>query len=118
MKKINDTESLLEILLTGVQQGSILGQILFNIFLNDLFLFIKEAKLANFADDNTIYTESRDIDTLLKLLEEESKTAINWFKENEMIVNPNKFQAMVVGRGKEIQNEYTLNINDEKIKNL
>ena len=58
--KINDTESFFQILLSGVNHGSILGPILFNLFINDLFFFIKEAELANFADDNTIYVGSKD----------------------------------------------------------
>ena len=47
--KINYTESLFKILLSGVLQASILCPILLNIFINDLL--INEAKLANFADD-------------------------------------------------------------------
>ena len=57
--KINDTESFFQILLSGVPQGSILGSILFNLFINALFFFIKDAELANFADDNAIYDSSK-----------------------------------------------------------
>ena len=53
--KINDTENLFKILLSGVPQGSILGLILFNIFINGLLFFINQAKLINFTDDNRSY---------------------------------------------------------------
>ena len=85
--KINDTESFFQILLSAVPQGSILGPILFNLFINDLFFFIKEAELANFADDNIIYVDSKDLTELLVILQKECETAINWFKTNNMIIS-------------------------------
>ena len=108
--KINDTESFFQILLSAVPQGSILGPILFNLFMNDLFFFVKEAELANFADDNTIYLGSKDLTELLEILRKECETAINWFKTNNMIVNSDKFQSMIVSSQKD-QSKSVLNIN-------
>ena len=65
--KINDAGNIFKILLLGVPQRSILGPILFNIFINDLFLFINKAKLANFADDNTIYANCAEMETLIDI---------------------------------------------------
>ena len=112
--KINDTESIFQILLSGVPQGSILGPILFNIFINDLFLFINEVELAHFADDNTIYTTKKNVEDLIKVLEKESKSAIDWFEINDMIVNTDKFQAMILSSDKK-ENKYDLKINDSII---
>ena len=82
----------------GVPQGSILGPLLFNIFLNDLFFFIKDIYLANYADDNTTYATNKDISILLKTLEEETSILLNWFTNNEMKPNTDKCHLIVANR--------------------
>ena len=61
---------------------TILGPLLFNIFINGVFCFIKDAQLLNFAHDNTIATFSDSFDYLIADLQKESENAIDWFRLN------------------------------------
>ena len=80
----------------GVPQGSILGPLLFNIFLNDMFYSIKEVKIANYADDNTTYSTDKDMTDLLGKLENETSILLEWFKVNEMKSNEDKCHLLFV----------------------
>ena len=84
-------------IILGVPQGSILGPILFNIFINDLFLLNLESQICNFADDNTLYSCDISLDKLIQKLHKDSISIIKWFRYNEMVVNPEKFQIMFLG---------------------
>ena len=95
--KIGNIFSDFLLLITGVPQGSILGPLLFNIFLNDIFEFVEEASLCNFADDNTLFAHAKRLHQVLQTLELETVNLIEWFRVNSIAANPGKFQLMLLG---------------------
>ena len=96
--KLGNFKSNFQSILKGVPQGSILGPVLFNIFINDIFHFIKNCKLYNYADDNTVSHTDTDLKRLIDELVEDSTRLIQWFADNQMKANPGKFQAIAVGK--------------------
>ena len=96
--RLGSHTSTLEKIMTGVPQGSILGPLLFNVFINDIFYFVKQAVICNCADDNTLSFIHNNLVVLKKILEEGSCILIDWFFKNFMKANPTKFQAICIGK--------------------
>ena len=114
--KISSSRSQWKPLDKGVPQGSILGPILFNVFLNDIFYFIEKCCLLNYADDNTLVFCDASLDNLVTTLSNDSNTAVKWFHDNGMQANPEKFQAMISHR--HIRTFKSVIINDISIEPL
>ena len=93
--KINSTYSSWEEILFGVPQGSILGPLLFNIFLCDLFYMMSDTDFASYADDNTPYVSADTIDEVIKRLETVSVNLFKWVADNQMKANQDKCHLIV-----------------------
>lgn len=76
---------------------------------------INNSELHNFADDNTITCTSDSLADLVTSLELESNKATEWFKINNMIVNPEKFQAIIIDRKGQSNNPTKLVIDGKEI---
>ena len=92
------------------QRTKVNGPLLFNICINDMFYFITDTKIANYADDNTLYSVKENIDDLLKTLENETYLILDWFRMNEMKPNDDKCHLIVCN-----QDKFSVTFGNEKI---
>ena len=94
--KVNSTFSSWTELTKGVPQGSVLGPLLFNIYLNDLFFELDDS-VCNFADDTTSFVCDKSLEAVLHKLENNTDNAIQWFQNNQMKMNPDKCNLLIAG---------------------
>ena len=96
--KVNGSFSSWKEMKLGAPQGSVLGPLLFDIFINDIFLLLNETEINNYADDTRIYC---------------SLALSNWFAENFMKLNEEKCYLLVFG---EKDTEISRNVGHSVIK--
>ena len=115
--KINDTYSSWSEILFGVPQGPILGPLLFNIFICDVFYFLEGFDIANYADNSTPYCAGKSAESVVNNLEQSSTILFIWLNNNYMKVNTGKSHLLLSGNSRAtatIDNSY-IESEDEQV---
>ena len=79
-----------------VPQRSLLGPLFFNIFLNDLFYFVTEAKLSNYADDNQLTSSDIAPSEVQAVLVRDLAVTSKWFRDCGLTLNLDKCKLLVL----------------------
>ena len=96
--KLSDAFSTWQEVSRGVPQGSILGPTLVNILMNDLAYTIRQCRIVNYADDTNIHSSNKDVRAVQNNLNIDLENTASCFIQNGMKPNPDKYQAMVLGK--------------------
>ena len=105
--------------LQGVPQGSILGPLLFLIYVNDLPLELK-TETDMYADDTTLSKIGTNLNEIQLELQSDIDTARDWCNKNNMAINPSKTTCMTIGSRQKLNglNELKLSVDDINIVNV
>ena len=79
-----------------MSRGSSFSPLLWNLFQNDLSCSITSAKLSIYVDDHQLYTSGTSFTAVREALEQEGQLAASWYRDNFLLANPDKFQAMIL----------------------
>ena len=95
--QVNSNFSTWENIIGRVPQGTILEPSIFNMLFNDVFLFVSNSYLSNYADNNTLYAFGYNLKEIKNALRFDFDLILKWFEENYMLLNADKCHFMGLG---------------------
>ena len=116
---VNGSNSDLLSITCGVPQGSVLGPLLFLIYINDLPNASKKLTFYLFADDTNIYYESKDLSNLLKIVNKEFRLIKRWLDANKLSLNMDKTNYIIFHSfSRNVPSEFTIKIGKKHVKRV
>ena len=109
--QFNSAKSTTEGISCGVPQGSILGPLLFILYMNDICYTSKLLNTILFADDTTVFYSHKNLPVLCDIMNNELKEVCNWFKANKLSLNAKKTNLMFMGTSKQTSSIDNENVN-------
>ena len=94
---INGIKSNVQISTCGIPQGSILGPLLFILYINDLPEHVSNVQVSMYADDTAIVYSSKDINDVVDRINDDLKKVDNWLSRNKLSLNIQKTSFMIIG---------------------
>jgi len=118
--KLGNTQSEALPVVSGVPQGSILGPLLFLVYINDISFQSQDLNIDLYADDSTMYESGYQLSEVQNKLQNNINYIVDWCKINNMSLNPIKTTCMIIGSSNKLKqtSNLFLTMNDQIVSNV